>query len=85
VLKLVEPRGHLVYNLRYNFRRAPAEGLQNGRFDYADPLQLRQRVARFKNVTRAVGTAARSPTAIGAPLTFRHCDGMTEGRLGCRS
>jgi hypothetical protein len=35
----------------HNFRSAPPEGLQNGRFEYADPLQLRQRVAPLKPFT----------------------------------
>jgi hypothetical protein len=45
VLKLVEPWGYLDYSFRYNFRRAASEGPQNGRFESADPLQLRQRVS----------------------------------------
>ena len=46
---------------------APPEGLQNGRLEYADPLQLRQRVARDFRFG-------------SGPLTFRHCGGMTEAR-----
>jgi len=45
LLSLVELCGYRSYIFRYNFRRAPSEGLQNGRFERADPLQLRQRVA----------------------------------------
>src|ERR1022692_825717 len=61
VLNLVEPWGCLVYSFRYNFRRAPSEGLQNGRFEHAGPLQMRQRVAGLKIAANGLNPAARSP------------------------
>src|ERR1039457_335464 len=76
LLKLVESRGHLVYSFCYNFRRAPPEGLQNGRFGHADPLQLRQRVAVSSRVQSSGATRRRSRE----PLSSRHSGGMSKGR-----